>query len=372
MDNKYNTITTSYGKVTVYKAAQDRPYRLYRKIFKSKAHKELINELKGIVRKYYPDYNDTDVEKLYSELSKKGCTYASMANVIIEQLGYDDEIFKEYFGYSLYNSNGKISNDKLMVDIYACISQMVELKVYKYEKREFDSLLSAANGILNKKYTDENEAEIDLFNSGWIRDGFNENHNLVFKTRAPISNETLIGTYREIAKNLFNIDDINVNKEKLENLLKTNNFTYKFDYLAPFSKFSGLSSIKNNNLKKWMNKYFELNNIDLKLDIIDIDRDWTDYNEFQEEVFSKSSEGYSIEVASPIRTETWMTDGKIWLKPTSDKAGHQMNFEGFDKEGNILVCSWGQTHMFPKEYYKNLEFTAIKVLSNDNRIKKGL
>ena len=37
-----------------------------------------------------------------------------------------------------------------------------------------------------------------------------------------------------------------------------------------------------------------------------------------------------------------------------------MNFQGFDQDSNILLCSWGKTYMIPKEFYINLEFTAIK------------
>jgi len=66
-----------------------------------------------------------------------------------------------------------------------------------------------------------------------------------------------------------------------------------------------------------------------------------------------------------------MHDGKEWIKPTVDSAGNQMNLEGFDKDGNILVCSWGKTYMFPKDFYQNLEFMAIKLEIDDRASKKS-
>ena len=121
-----------------------------------------------------------------------------------------------------------------------------------------------------------------------------------------------------------------------------------------------------------MNKYFEVNKIDLNLNTVIIESLKVDYEEFLNNFYSKINEGYSIGVDAPLKSDVWMTDGKGWVKPTSNTAGHQMNFEGFDKDGNILVCSWGKSYMFPKEFYKQLEFMGIKVLSGNKSIKKSM
>ena len=366
-----NTLITKYGTVTIKKAVQERPYHLCKKFFKSKEHRDLVIELGDVVKKYYPNYKHKDIINLYNNLSNSGCTYAAMANIIIEQLNNDDEAFKQYFGYSLKNKNGIINYDKLMLDIYACLSQMVELRVSRFERRKFGSLLEAAESILDKEYIDENEASLDLFNAGWIADGYDNEGMLVFKNRHGIS-ETFTGNCREIAARLFDIDDIDMNKDKLEKILKDNEFEYRFDSLEIASKLSGLSTIRANNLKKWMNKYFAANMLDLKLDTEIIESSGVDYEEFLNNIYSKINDGYSIDVsASPLKGEVWMTDGKEWTKP-NDKAGHQMNFEGFDKDGNILVCSWGKNHMFPKEFYKQLEFMAVKLLTNNRSIKRSI
>lgn len=366
--NTEKKIENSLVTISIKKANQEAPYKLYRKIFKSKKHSNFINSLKDIVRKYYPDYSEDDISNLYSSLSKSGCTYATMANVIMDQLGNDDKTFEDYFGYSLSNSDGTINYDKLMVDIFACISQMVELRISKFERCKFGSVLEAAKAILNKDYTDDSKATLDLFTAGWSGAGVSEDGMLVFVSRQG-TNETLIGNYRELAKNMFNIDDLEMNKDKLESLLKANGIEYKFDYLKASSKFSGLPSVKSINLKKWLNKYFEVNGINLMVDTAIIESHDVDYKDFLDNIYSKIDQGYSIETGAPLKGEVWMTDGSEWIKPTEDTAGHQMNFEGFDNDGNILVCSWGKTYMFPKEFYQKLEFMAIKVLPNDKSIK---
>lgn len=369
MDN--NKIVTKYGTVSIKKAAQGAPYRLYKKIFKSKAHREMIDDLRKIVKKYWPNYKNEDIEKLYSKLSNSGCTYATIANTIIEQLGNDDRAFKEYFGYSLCNSNGTINHNKLMVDIYACLSPMVELSTHKYEKYKFNNIFEAAEKLLNKQYDTENIAYGDLFDAGWIADGLDEYNKLIFKNRHCV-NENFLGTYRELAKKLFNIDDVDMDRNKLEKLLKNNDIEYQFDYLEEYSKLSGLGPVGTSNIEKWINKYFEVNNINLKLEAIIIESMRIDYNELLDNIYSKLDEGYSINVGTNVSSKIWMTEGKIWTKLGGNNVGHAMNFEGFDKEKNILVCSWGNSFMIPKDFYQELKFTGIKILSNAKDVKKGL
>lgn len=362
-------INTQYGEIVIHKASQLGPCQLYKKFFKSKNDKEMLEELKAIVKKYFPNYSDKDISNLYSILSKSGCTYATMANVIMEQLGNDDEIFQQYFGYSLCNRDGTINYDKLMLDIFACISQMVELEIHRYDVRKYSSIIEAAKILLNYDYVDTTKASLDLFNVGWIGDERDENGMFVFKNKS-CTNESLIGSYSEIALKLFNINDKDMDREKLEQLLKVNNIGYRFNYTAVQSKFSGLPVIRINNLKRWMNKFFESNNINLELHATIIKSSSVDYEEFQRDIYDKLIEGYSIDVCSHLETDVWMTDGYAWEKPTEKTAGHLMNFQGFDKDGNILVCSWGKTYMFPKEFYRKLEFMAIRIGNGQLNSKK--
>jgi hypothetical protein len=152
-------------------------------------------------------------------------------------------------------------------------------------------------------------------------------------------------------------------------MLVQNNFEFDYNFESISSKLSGLSN-KQTNMKKWIDKFFAIKGIYSNLDIDVINNFDVNYDEFVDIVLNKINEGFSIEVSAPLKKDVWMTDGKGWEKPNSDKAGHQMNFEGFDNNGNILVCSWGKTYMFPKEFYSLLEFSAIKINLNDYIVNK--
>lgn len=366
-----NKIETKYGSVTIEKADQTGPYRLYRKFFKSKAHRTMIEKFGKIVRKYYPNYSEKDVAELYGTLSEKGCSYATMANILMEQLGNDDRTFQEHFGYSLGNSDGSINYNMLMVDIYACIANMIELNVYKYDRRKFSDYIEAANVLLGGNYIDKRQAINDLNKVGWLGDGVDENGMLIFLNNKQFVSNTFIGNYRDIAKELFGIDNVNISKEQLEGLLKQNNFGYKFNFLQAPSKFSGLANGRISNLKKWMNKYFEVNNADLALEAEDIKSYNINCGSFIEIIKAKMAEGYSFDVSAHDE-EVWMQNGKDYDKPASENSGHAMSFEGFDANEDFLVCSWGKNYTIAKEYYDKLEFTAIKIASSNKDRKRGM
>lgn len=353
------------SNINVERANQTGPYDLSKKIIKSQSDKILLSEFNEIVKKYYPNYSTSDINNLYSELSKNGCTYASMANVIVEQLG-SDPTFKEKFGYSLSGNN--IDANKIMLDIYCCFNSTIELNVHMYEHYEFDSNIEAAKKLLGKDFSDDSEAIREIIiskDSNYTAEGITANNKLLFKSKTCI-NKSIIGNYADIANQLFGIDNSQISKNELENLLKKNKYSYEIKYTDAPSKLSGLGQTKINNLEKWINKYFEMNNVNLKLEAGNINSATVEYEELQNTINSKINDGYTIEVSSSLKSEVWMTDGKSWEKPTSETAGHQMNFEGFDKDGNILVCSWGKIYMFPKEFYKKLEFMSLKLYEPNN------
>ena len=148
-------------------------------------------------------------------------------------------------------------------------------------------------------------------------------------------------------------------KEQLEKLLKDNNIYYKFNDELDYSKFSGLGPVELSNIKKWVEKFIQINNLELDIDIQIINSYNEEYSSFISKISEILSNNYSLFVSANPELEVWMTDGKTWEKPAAN-AGHRMNFQGFDQDSNILLCSWGKTYMIPKEFYINLEFTAIK------------
>lgn len=354
------------GNINIVKANQQAPYKLYKKFFKLKNDKILLEELNDIIRKYYPDYSKKEILQLYNELNKYGCTYASIANVIIEQIGHDDTIYKELFGYSLYDKNGNINYNKLSVDIFAYLSKMVELKLHIYEKHEFDNYIQAAKELLNVECKTTISAILALTaekDSKWLLDGTTKENKLKIRSNYCI-NKSYFGTYEQLAKELFRIEIPKLSKKGLETILKAKDLSYDFYYEDIPSKFSGLGNVKKINIEKWVDKFFESKGIDLSLEVQDINNHDIEYEEFMNLIIDMKKNGYSIMVSSPLNKEVWIKMDKEWEKTSSDKAGHQMNFEGLDDDGNILACSWGQTCMIPKEFYKHLEFEALKFKTN--------
>ena len=265
-----NKIVTNYGPDVAFKKANQMfPYTLIKSPFKRIKNKDLLDELKEFVRNYFPNYTDKDIVKLFKLLSNEGCTYATIANIIMEQLGNDNNSFYEYFGYSLCNKDGSINFNKLMVDIFACISQMVELKVTTFNTRSFSSPIEAVKILLNKECFDNNQAHLLLFNAGWFGNGFDDKGLLLFSNKQNPKTETFIGTYRELGKSIFNIDDPSMNQEKFNILFKEQKkdySCYSFSFLDVASKFSGF--IVEKNIKKWLNVYFAKKGINLDFKLV--------------------------------------------------------------------------------------------------------
>lgn len=77
------------------------------------------DELADIVRKYYPDFTDEEVENFLIKLEDEGCGYVAMINTIFSQyVGREDE-FEKTFGFPMYDKNGELNYDAMVTDFYA-------------------------------------------------------------------------------------------------------------------------------------------------------------------------------------------------------------------------------------------------------------
>ena len=65
-----------------------------------------------------------------------------------------------------------------------------------------------------------------------------------------------------------------------------------------------------------------------------------------------------------------------WSKISSEKAGHVMQFKYFNKNKDIIVSSYGEDYIIPKEYISELEFNKISKQSitkeNEENLNKQL
>ena len=200
-------------------ASQSEPFKIMKKHFKTKKDKEYITSIYKIIKKSNPTITDKEIVSMCSKISKGGCTYASMANAIMEQVG-DLNYLEEKLGYSFTNSEGIIEYDKLMIDIYSSLVSMVEIEVFKYDIRYYFSIKEAYESIVNKPFDNTIDALNELHNIGFLMEGNNEEGKIIFKNFKNPKKQKILGTYQEIAYNLFNINNPNITKDELEKLLK--------------------------------------------------------------------------------------------------------------------------------------------------------
>lgn len=355
------------GTVTMFKTYQGAPYRLYKRKFKSIYTKRELEDLKEIILRYHPTYTNKDIMNLYRELKEGGCAYASLANVIIEQARYDDETFQRLFGYSMYKEDGSIHYNKIMVHLYACLGDMVGLMVHKYQIYHFSNAKEAARNLLHESFETNLGAIGALFDGGWITDGLDETGKIIIKSRM-CENKAYLGTYASIAKELFGFEYVDLNKEQLCQLLKKHYMGGTFSYEEPQAKLSGI--LQSSSMNLWVNKFFEVNHINLRLTAEEIPTRNVRYEDFVEDVSTRLRNGYSIEVGIPVGSEVFMTNGHVWENPSSKRVGHQMNFQGFDRSLNLIVCSWGQPYIIPKEFYAHLEVQCIRIEGRDRVVNR--
>ncbi|MCI8508887.1 MAG: hypothetical protein HFJ06_10040 [Lachnospiraceae bacterium] len=76
-------------------------------------------ELADIVRKYYPDFTDKEVEDYLKKLESEGCGYVAMSNTIFAQFVGKEKEFEKTFGFPMYDKNGDLNYDAMVTDFYA-------------------------------------------------------------------------------------------------------------------------------------------------------------------------------------------------------------------------------------------------------------
>lgn len=80
---------------------------------------EHIFELIDIVRKYYPEKSEKEIEKFLDDLNKEGCGYVACINTVFTQyVGRKDE-FEKIFGFPMYREDGTPNYNALITDFYA-------------------------------------------------------------------------------------------------------------------------------------------------------------------------------------------------------------------------------------------------------------
>lgn len=72
----------------------------------------------SIVRKYFPEMTDSEVEQYLQKLNREGCGYVAMINTAFVYFHGREDEFKEAFGFDMYDANGEPNFNELLVDFY--------------------------------------------------------------------------------------------------------------------------------------------------------------------------------------------------------------------------------------------------------------
>jgi len=336
-------------------ADQGLPYKLMKNKF---FHRGQYKEFLSIVVKNIPGITPSEIIEMFKKLSNTGCSCAMFANSLVEQVYENDEDFKNIFGFSLLNKE-KIDCNKLMIDIFSKLYGVMKIKFIEYERYSFKDINEATITLLNKSYNNDTEAIIELFNNGINADGKDLNGNLLFKNKNPkITN--YVGTCEEVCKQKFGLDNIK-NIHELKEICVSKNIEVEFKDIEIYEKLTGLGT---QNFNFWSNYYLNKYNIDIefKSEEVIVSDFKDDYNSFMNYIKNLKLEGYSISVSSSPNSIAYMHTNKnlSWSKISSEEAGHVMLFKYFDKNNDIIVSSYGEDYIIPKEYFNMLQFKKIK------------
>ena len=72
-----------------------------------------------IMHKYFPEYTEADIQTFLDEMNHHGCHYMAVVNTIFAQYVGREELFEKTFGFPMYDENGHVNSDLLMLDFYA-------------------------------------------------------------------------------------------------------------------------------------------------------------------------------------------------------------------------------------------------------------
>lgn len=75
--------------------------------------------LYNIVRTYYPDFTDREINQYMKKINSEGCGYVAVINTIFAAFEGREKAFEEKFGFPMYGKNGDLNYDRLLVDYYA-------------------------------------------------------------------------------------------------------------------------------------------------------------------------------------------------------------------------------------------------------------
>lgn len=337
-------------------ADQTLPYRLMKNPF---MHSKQYKDYLYIINKNINNISPEEAIELLKKLSNTGCSCAALANLLVDSIYTDDLEFKNTFGFSILTRN-HIDCNKLMVDIFSKLYKIMKIKFVEYKTYKFKNAREAALLLLGKQCDSDSLAFTELFDNDLMADGIDPDGNLLFKNKRKPKITNYVGNCAGAAKEKFNIDGVD-SFEELKDICKSMDVEVESKDAKISQKFTGLGT---NNFNYWSNYYISQYNINLELfnsHIVVSDFN-NDYDTFMDYLAELMVDGYSVTVSTPPNSEAHMHTKKrlSWQKISTREAGHIMLLKGFNEDKDMVVASYGQDYIIPKEYFNGLEFNKIK------------
>lgn len=129
-----------------------------------------------IVRKYYPNYSDNEIEAFLIKLNSEGCGYVAVINTIFASYEGREDDFEKTFGFPMYGKDGDLNYDYLLVDFYATTDnhnrrKFLWLEWDKYNSKE-DSTIIKGRGTSQEDreyrthlYLDQKGVQVEIENN---------------------------------------------------------------------------------------------------------------------------------------------------------------------------------------------------------------
>lgn len=112
MKKAYQADPIVYNESTEYGANQVSPHEV---LGKNPYERE---ELQKVVKAHFPIMEDEDVKAFLYRLDREGCGYVSMINSLFDAYAEKPDTFREIFGFSMYDIDGTLNFNRVLVDLY--------------------------------------------------------------------------------------------------------------------------------------------------------------------------------------------------------------------------------------------------------------
>lgn len=97
---------------------------------------ETSREIRRVVKSYYPEYSDREIENMMRDLEAEGCGYVALANTLFGWYAGRADQFQAVFGFPMYNGLGELNYELLTADVYCAEDNRRKIGTTMEEREE--------------------------------------------------------------------------------------------------------------------------------------------------------------------------------------------------------------------------------------------